>query len=1682
MIDTEPLFHQIFQGHVASVPDAPAVEFGNRQLSYGELADRARALAAELRERGVGPDTIVGVAARPSLEFAVSVLGILWAGGAYLPLDPAYPADRLRYMVSDAGLTLVVGADLPPGIAPEGAVIVPDLGTGRTVGEPELSGHNLAYVIYTSGSTGRPKGVGLTHGGLANLGRAQAATFGPRPGDRVLQFAPTSFDASVFEMMMALSAGATLVLAPRADIAPGPGLTRFLRERRITHVTLPPSVLATLPHTDLPDLAVLVCAGEELPAHLVATWQPGRRMFNAYGPTETTVWASVAELTGEQGAPPIGEAIPGARVAVLDERLLPVPDGTPGELAISGAGVGRGYLGRPGLTAERFVPDPASPDPGALLYRTGDLVVRSADGQVRFLGRIDNQVKIRGFRIEPDEVGRRLAEHPSVVDAVVIARDAPGGAELIGYATGTGLDPAVLREHLTEVLPAYMVPRAIVPLAVMPLTPSGKIDRAALPAPDRASGEYVAPSTRTERVLATILADLLGVERVGASDDFFELGGHSLLASQLAARTRAELDRELPIHDLYSSPTVAAMAARLDAVQTAVPVPPIRRQPRQPGTPVPLSFPQERIWFLEKLAPGNLAYNAQATLRLLGPVDHAALADSIAEIVRRHEIFRTAFVPVDGQPVQIVHPSVPVPLPLHDLSGQAADERVNEIVAELMREPFDLAKPPLARWALIRLSEQDHMLVHVEHHMVHDGWSFVLFLDELRALYAARVDSLPWPLPDPPITYTDFALWQREWLAGDALDAYLAYWTAELAGCQPVLELPTDRPRPATQSFAGAAVRFDLPAPLCRRLRDYGRARGVTLYDTMLACFATLMSRYSGQSDIVIGTGMANRRHVEIERMMGMVVNTVPLRADLTGAPGMDTVVRRVHDMIGRAQQWQDMPLDRLVEALDLPRDPARNPLFQVMFSFHDSKLPELDFAGARATLLERHNGSAKTDLNVVVIPHAEQNAGHGVAGDDSPITLIWEYATDLFDAVTAQAMVAHYQTLIDAALDQPDRDIGQLALLTDAEQRDVLERSHGPRTAFGAGSTIAEVFARQVAARPDAQAVAGDGVALTYAQLDERANRLAHLLRAAGAGADVPVGVALARGVDLIVALVAVVKAGGAYVPLDPGYPADRLRGMLADSAAGIVVTTSALRHLVPDGLRVVALDEVPADAPAGPLPLVAKPNSLAYVLFTSGSTGRPKGVQVEQRSVLRLVRETDYVAFGPGERFGQVADVSFDAFTFELWGALLGGGTLCLVDREALITRGGLATAVREQRITSMFLTSALFTEAVAQAPDSFAGMTNLLVGGDVVHAGSVRRLLALDPDQRPRRLLNGYGPTETTTFAVCHLIESVPDGAGSVPIGRPIANTSGYVLDEHLRPVPVGVPGELYVGGPGVARGYAGRPEQTAQRFLPDPFAADGSRMYRTGDRVRCRADGVLEFLGRADDQVKIRGFRIEPGEVEVALTTHPLVSQAAVVVEGEAAERRLVAYVVATGESDVLSAAELREFLAHRLPPYLLPAGYAQLPELPHTTSGKLDRSALGGARLLQLSTQDHRPPGTPTELEVANLVAAMVGVEDVGATDDFFVLGGNSLLAMRLVARVNDQFGVAVALREFLRTPTVATLAATVDSARLTVAAVAAPQRGNAIAADERLLDQLDDMSNDEIEALLREIADEEAGR
>lgn len=1681
-----------FAHQAHQTPDAPAVEFEGRSLTYAELAARAHRCAGTLTARGVGVGTIVGVAARPGLDLVVSILAVIKSGAAWLPLDPAYPTERLRYMVEDSGVGLVLAEpgdaaafdDLVEVLAPDRDPLAAS-GPRRPAEYPDPGPSDLAYVIYTSGSTGRPKGVMLTRAGLANLVAAQLDIFGAGPGARVLQFAPTSFDASVFEVAMALCAGATLVMAARADIGPGPGLADFLRDHRITHVTLPPSVLATVPATALPDLGVLVCAGEALPAPLVEQWAPGRRMFNAYGPTETTVWATLAEVSAGACTPSIGHPIPGCHAVVVDSRLAPVPDGVAGELAVGGVGVARGYLGRPALTAARFVPDGRT---GERVYLTGDHVVRQPDGSLAFRGRVDHQVKLRGFRIELEEVTAQLRMHDRVSDAVVVVRDDGAGDQLVGYVSGTA-EPGELSAYLREHLPAHLLPAAVVVLEQLPLSPSGKIDRAALPAPTLADeAAYVAPGTPTERALANILSTLLGRRQVSVHDDFFALGGHSLLAGRYAARVRSELGHELSLRALYESRTVAATAARLDAARPGGPSaptpPPIRRRNRQPNEPVPLSFPQERIWFLDQLAGGNRAYNAQATIRLTGALELDALRRTLSEIVRRHEAFRSSFALVKDTPMQVVHPPREVVLPLVDLTTLAADDReaaAEERVRQAVQGRFDLGDPPLVRWLLLRLSEHEHLLVHIEHHLVHDGWSYARFLHELQALYPAFLSGQPSPLDPPAVQYADFVLWQREWMQGDVLAAYVEHWRQELDGAPATLDLPTDRPRPVNQRFDGAALRFDLPPQLCRQLRAYSKARGVTLYTSMLAGFAALLARRSGQHDIVIGTGVANRRMSEIEHMVGMVVNTLPLRIRLDEAATFDELARQVHLTTGRAHEWQDVPLDRVVTALQLQHDPSRNPLFQAMFSFHDSRVPSLEFGGLRGVVQERHNNTAKTDLNIVVIPRAEQRTGQAVGDDDAPITLIWEYATDLFDESTMQAMRTEYQTLLAWAVAEPERDLEALALVPPAESERLLALMTGPATPFPADCGIADLFAEQVARAPDAVAVIEADRYLTYAELDDRARRLASVLRAAGVGPETPVGVMFERGLDLLSVLLGVVLAGGAYVPLDPAYPPDRLTWMLKDAAAPVVVTRAALRErLTGAPVLLIALDEQDdALATADPSErwCTGGGRNLAYVMFTSGSAGRAKGVQVEHRSIARLVKSSDYLEFGPSKRFAQVADASFDALTFELWGALLNGGSVCVIPPDAVLTPGELGRQLRANEVTSMFLTSALFTEVMAEHPDSFDTVTDLLIGGDALNVSRVRKLLDRGAGVRPARVVNGYGPTETTTFAVCHLIEQVPEDATSIPIGRPISNTTGYVLDHRLRPVPAGVVGELYIGGPGVARGYAARPGLTADRFCPDPFVAGGARMYRTGDRVRLLPDATIEYLGRVDNQVKIRGYRVDPAEVESTMLEHPDLVQAAVIVRGADVHKRLAAYFVPAPNRPAVSASQLRAFLADRLPPYLLPSSLVELAQMPVTTSGKLDRGALPDPAYVEPADTPFVEPRDSVEAAVAALVCELVGLDRVGVHDDFYSVGGHSLLAMRLVARVNDQWSCDVALRDFLHVPTVARLASAVTATR---GQGRAPIAVRAPSEDELLLQRLDELTDEEVEALLYETTHGEA--
>ncbi|MET0395249.1 MAG: non-ribosomal peptide synthase/polyketide synthase, partial [Longimicrobiaceae bacterium] len=1648
-------------------PDAEAVRLGERVLSYGELERGSGRLARHLRGLGVGPETRVGLCLERSPEMVAGVLGVLRAGGAYVPLDPSYPPERLAFMVEDAAPSVLLTRDGLLERLPSfgGAVVLTSGATeyevrsaprtaasgDATLPQP-LSPDNLAYVLYTSGSTGRPKGVEVVHRGLSNyLAWAAGAYAGQGHGAPV--HSSLSFDLTITSLLVPLLRGERVVLTDEAEGVEG--LARALREEPgFTLVKLTPAHLGLLAEqlTEA-EAAVaartLVVGGESLPGELARYWMrvaPETALVNEYGPTETVVGCSVFRVRdegGPAGGVPIGGPIAGTRAYVLGPGMQPVPVGLPGELYVGGAGVARGYRGRADLTAERFVPDAFGREAGARLYRTGDRARRRADGELEYLGRVDTQVKLRGFRIEPGEVEAVLLEHEGVREAVVAVRDdAPGQARLVAYVVpreGEAVTAAGLRERLGTRLPEYMVPSAFVLLETMPLNANGKVDRRALPEPGQGPGvEYVAPRTAAEEVLAGIWAEVLKTERVGAAENFFALGGHSLLATQVVSRARQAFGVEVPLRELFEAPTVAGLAARVEALRSsgASPAPPIGRVRRE--GPLPPSFAQQRLWVVDRLEPGSPAYNLPYALRLRGVLDPRVLRAGLDALVRRHETLRTTLAERDGAPSQVVHPPARVPLPVLDLGllpGGAREREAERLAGVEALRPFDLARGPLLRCTLLRLADDDHVLSLTLHHVVSDGWSVQVLVRDVSALYAALSRGEPSPLAELPVQYADYATWQREWLSGPVLEEQIGWWKERLAGAPPLLEIPTDAPRALARSPRVQRHAFVLPPGLLRGLRELSRREGATLFMTLLAGWQALLGRYAGQEDVVVGSPIAGRNRRETEELIGMFVNMLALRGDLSGDPTWRELLGRVRRETLGAYDHQELPFERLVEELGVERSLAHAPVFQVAFA--------LNRAGGQDERLElgelvlepfgSGEGAAKFDLFLTLAGEEESPGG------------VLAYRAGLFRAETVERMAGHLEALLEAMVADPGRRLSTLSLLRGAERTQVLEAWNDTAAALPR-ACVHELFAEQASRTPGAPAVLSGGGVLGYAELEHRANRLAHLLVSRGVGPETRVGMCMERGADAVVALLGILKAGGAYVPLDPTHPAERLREVLADAGVSVVLTQAAAGAQLPaeveplwldDAATADALAALPETAPA----VASHPGQMAYVIYTSGSTGRPKGVAVSHASVVRLVRNTNYVPFGPEERIAHVSNLAFDAAVFEIWGALLNGGSLAVVEREVLLAPAQFARALREGAVTAMFLTGAVFNRVAHEAPDAFRGCRHVLVGGEAVDAQSARRVLEAGG---PARLLNGYGPTETTTFAAWHEIRGVEPHAQTVPIGRALANTTLYVVDGGGEPQPVGVPGELWVGGAGVARGYLGWPEATAERFVPDAFGGDGARLYRTGDRVRWNAGGELEYLGRLDAQVKIRGFRIEPGEVEAALLALAGVREAAVVVrEDLPGQKRLVGYVVPQPGAE-LSASELRARLSSRLPAYLVPGAYVTLESMPLTPNGKVDRRALPAPE--PGAGAEHAAPRTAAEEVLAGIWAEVLGLspERVGVEASFFELGGHSLLATQVVSRARQAFGVEVPLRALFEAQTVAALAGRIEALRHSAAAIAPP--------------------------------------
>ncbi len=1663
--------HELFAAAAARRPDAVALvssALSAASLSYGELARSAGSRAAELRAWGVGPEVRVGLAVERSPDMVIALLAILLAGGAYVPLDPGNPPERLAFLLADSGVALLLGSErsldafdvrnsLPVVCLDHPPLVLPECPPASDAGgmDPDA----LAYILYTSGSTGTPKGVAVPHRAIARLVRGDCAVMDE--GEVFLQLAPASFDAATFEIWGALANGGQLVIAPPGLLSPDE-LGELLARHGVTTIFLTAGlfhqVVEARPEAFAP-LRQLLPGGDVTAVADVrrVLAGPGRmRVINGYGPTENTTFTTCHPMDDAAEVPspvPLGRPIAGTQVYLLDTTSGTPPIGIPGELCTTGEGLARGYAGRPDLTAERFVPAPTElgEAPGARLYRTGDLARHLADGRLEFLGRIDRQVKIRGFRIEPAEVEAVLAEHPGVASSAVIVRERePGDRRLIACLVptagmaGTAAEALVaeVRAHVKRRLPDFMVPAGFVVLDALPLTASGKVDRRALAGlPEEqqqttAGPDMELPQDPTEELLIRIWEEVLRRDRVRRDDDFFDLGGHSLLATQVVTRVFQAFAVELPIVALFAAPTLSGLAQKVREALRAAPgreLPPILKAPRDAA--LPLSFAQQRLWVLHRFEPQSTAYNMPTAVRLRGPLAAPVLARALDEVVRRHEVLRTTYESRAGRPVQIVAPTPPescAVLPQVDLRLLAAARREAEarrIAAEEARCPFDLARGPVLRAALLSLDREESWGLFTLHHIAFDGWSSGVFLNELAALYGALSAGRRADLPKLPIQYADFACWQARWLDGEALETDLAFWRRQLAGAPPGLPLVPDRPRPAIQTSRGASTKVALPADLSADLSALARKRGVTLYMVLLAGFATLLGRSSGQSDIVVGSPIAGRNHPEIENLIGFFVNTLVLRLNLRASPSFADLLAQTRQVALDAYAHQDLPFERLVEDLSPERDLGRSPLFQVMLALQNARAGALELPGLTLEPLPLPSGAAMFDLTLSL-----SETGGRLAGG-------LEYNRDLFDPTTIARLLGRLATLLAAAVRQPEIRLDDLPLLEPAERHQVVVEWNATGTALPGGSLHERVEARAAVA-PDALAVVAAvaagaaGGTLSYGELLRRARGLARRLRAAGVGPEILVGLCAERSPEMVVGMLAVLLAGGAYLPLDPDYPRERLAFLLADARPPVVLVQEHLQGRLPEApeagaVRRIALGAAVREAgeETGELASLAVPANSAYAIYTSGSTGKPKGVINSHRGIVnRLLWIEQEYPLSPADRVLQKTPFSFDVSVWELFWPLVTGATLVLALPGGQRDSAYLVRTIVDQEITHVHFVPSLLQPFLDEPGlEECTALRRVLCSGEALLPETVRRFFLRFGAVS---LLNLYGPTEAAVEVTAWRF-SPPDAGRGVPIGRPIANTRIHLLDPAGEPVPLGVPGELHIGGVAVARGYLRRPELTAEKFVPDPFAAaePGMRLYRTGDLARTLPGGEVEYLGRIDHQVKIRGFRVELGEIEAVLAAHEKVREAAVVVQKNSAEvLHLAAFFVAAEGMEAPTPAELRDWLGATLPAYMVPAVLVQLDLLPSTPSGKVDRRALAAMDVEWEREGTFVAPRNRVELALQQIWEEVLKVSPIGVDENFFRIGGNSLLAIYIVVSIRERLGRELPVPVLVQAPTIEGLA------------------------------------------------------
>lgn len=1658
-----PTIVEILSEQARRVPDKVALVCGDCILTYEDLDRRSHQLASYLRQQGIATEDCVGVCMDRSSDLAIALLGIMKSGGVYLPLDPGSPQSRLALMLSETRSSIVLTQPAYLKLFATTAVralcleTAYKLGTvGDDLSKGEIQPLHAAYVIYTSGSTGVPKGVVVSHRALLNHIQAVSSAYSLQENDRILQFASPHFDVSLEELLPAWAQGATVVMW-QDTLAPEPGkFSAFVDRTGLSVLNLPSSywhewiVELARPGALHPSgLRLVVIGSEKASSARFVLWQRvvGEQVMlcHAYGLTETTitslVYTPAQSLLWDESRPlPVGRPLANMQAYVLDERLQPVAVGVPGELYIGGDGLARGYLHHAVMTAERFLPHPYSNVPGARLHRTGDRARYLPDGTFELLGRSDAQIKIRGFRIEPAEIEARLLQHPTVREAVVVAwEDTTGTPLLIAYIVVTRQAPAfleILRRHLQQALPPYMIPAFFVPLEKLPRSSTGKVDPRLLPAPQQQLAgldTYIAPRTPMEEILAAIWSEVLHLERVGRLDHFFKLGGHSLQATQVVARLRETLQVELPVRAIYDAPTIASLATQLEKerqLATGDPVPAIT--PAERGKPLPLSFAQQRLWFLDQLQSDNAFYTLPGVLYLRGSLDVAALEKSLQQLIQRHEMLRTTFTTYAGEPVQCIAPHLSLSLPVIQLPGTEGLSQREEMIDALAREeaqrPFNLVEGPLMRTLLLRLNPQEHALLLTFHHIIADGWSIEILLQETGALYTAYVRGQPLTLPVLPIHYADYALWQRKWLQGTILERQLDYWRQQLKNAPAMLALPTDRPRPAVQSYKGARYAFQLPNSLSQKLHILGREEGVTLFMALLAAFKTFLFRYSHQTDIVVGTPISGRVRRETEGVVGLFLNMLALRTQLDPDMTFRDLLRRVRDVALDAYMHQDIPFEKLVEELQPERSLSHSPFFQVMLVLQNTPGYSIDLPGLSLQTFGAESEAAKFDLTL------------GIRETSEGLRCAVEYSTDLFAQATIARMMRHFQTLLESCVTNPNCRLADLSLLTAIEQQQLLTAWDSSQI-LPSGYCLHHLIEDWACTMPDVVALVYEEQQMTYAQLNQQANRLAHYLQRQGVGPESRVGLFMTRSLASIIGILGVLKAGGAYVPLDPALPQQRLALLLEEADLSGMLTQHDLQpqwttHAAP---FIVCLDSEWGDIACypGTNPVSeVQPTNLAYIIYTSGSTGRPNGVMVTHEGICHLAAaQAKRFNLTMGTRVSQWISFSFDASLSEIATAFQAGATLCLAAHDRLQTGEQLLAFLQQEAITMPHIPTPMF-KLLPQVDLPYA--RTIIVGGEALP----ETLSAYWASGRS--FFNAYGPTETTVCAT--VAECRADQAPT--IGQPLPDVQAYILDDSLHLLPVGVPGELYLGGPGVARGYLMNPMLTAERFLPHPFSSvPGMRLYRTGDLVRYRPADVsstllhptglaasIEFLGRTDDQVKLRGYRIELGEIETMLARHPAVRSATACVKQDAnAIQRLVAYAVPEEWEESPSPNDLRHYLREHLPDYMIPADVLLLPELPRLSNGKIDRDSLPspdwqwGANLENTFVAPH----TPIEQALATIWSEVLGVKCVGVHDNFFLLGGDSIQIIQMSARAH-QAHLHLTPRQVFQYQTIAELASVVN--------------------------------------------------